>query len=117
MMSNMNKSTVLKKTGVALAVVSVVVFKPAYAATFNVNSTVDQPSVCKFEAALAAPHAVMPTGFARCSNLPLGINDQIIFDNIGAITGISSQFEITRSVKINPGGSRVRFVGTDEMLT
>jgi len=116
-MSNMNKSSVLKKTGIALAVTSAVVFKPTYAATFNVNSTFDQPSVCTFAAAIAALHEETPTGMARCSNtsnLELGINDQITFDNIALITGINSQFEITRSVQINPGGSRVRFVGTDE---
>ncbi len=113
----MNKSSVLKKTGIALAVTSAVVFKPTYAATFNVDSTVDQPSVCTFEAAIAALHEETPTGMASCSNtsnLELGINDQITFDNIALITGINSQFEITRSVQINPGGSRVRFVGTDE---
>jgi len=116
-MNNMNKSSALKKTRVALAIASAMVFKPTYAATFNVNSTVDQPSACTFAAAIAALHEETPTGMARCSNtsnLELGINDQITFDNIALITGINSQFEITRSVQINPGGSRVRFVGTDE---
>lgn len=112
----MNKNSVLRKTGVALAVVSTMVFEQAYAATFRVNSTIDQPGVCTFAAALAAVHRETPAGVARCSNTtnqPLGENDQITF-SIGAITGISSPFEITRNVQINPGGNRVRFVGTGD---
>ena len=94
---------------------SLMLYEPALAATFRVNSTVDQPGVCTFEAAIAALHEVTPSGFARCSNVssnPLGRNDQIAFSRIGAVRDISDAFTITRSVQINPGGNRVRFEGT-----
>ena len=105
-----------KKTYVAIAMLNMAALEEIQAATFRVDSTVDQTSVCTFEAALAKINGVANPGLANCNSInsnPLGTNDEILF-RVNQISNISSALRISKSVKINPGGSRVRFIGTKE---